>query len=155
MIFEDDDTLRMYVEESLEHLSDIESDLLAIEEAGLKNGEELINNVFRAAHSIKGGAGFMGLTTVKELSHNLENALNMMRNGELSPTRAVISTLLNAFDKLTELVNNIDTSNEVEISSFVDALIAIDSLERRRSTQSLASSERDPQSVADLGTWRR
>ncbi|SCX94094.1 hybrid sensor histidine kinase/response regulator [Desulfoluna spongiiphila] len=128
MIFEDDDTLRMYVEESLEHLSDIESDLLAIEEAGLENGEELINNVFRAAHSIKGGAGFMGLTQVKELSHNLENALNMMRNGELAPAPAVISTLLTAFDKLTDLVNNIETSNEADISSFVEALIAIDSL---------------------------
>lgn len=128
MIFEDDDTLRMYVEESLEHLSDIESDLLAIEEAGLENGEELINNVFRAAHSIKGGAGFMGLTTVKELSHNLENALNMMRNGELDPAPAVISTLLTAFDKLTDLVNNIETSNEADITTFVDALVAIDSL---------------------------
>ncbi|VFQ44283.1 hybrid sensor histidine kinase/response regulator [Desulfoluna butyratoxydans] len=128
MIFEDDDTLRMYVEESLEHLSDIESDLLAIEEAGLENGEELINNVFRAAHSIKGGAGFMGLTTVKELSHNLENVLNMMRNGELDPAPAVISTLLTAFDKLTDLVNNIETSNEADITTFVDALVAIDSL---------------------------
>ncbi|MCG8473122.1 MAG: chemotaxis protein CheW [Desulfobacterales bacterium] len=128
MIFEDDDTLRMYVDESLEHLSDIESDLLAIEEAGLENGEDLINNVFRAAHSIKGGAGFMGLTTVKELSHNLENALNMMRAGDLAPSPAVISTLLKAFDKLTDLVNNIETSNDQEISSFVDALVAIDSL---------------------------
>ena len=128
MIFEDDDTLRMYVDESLEHLSDIESDLLAIEEAGLENGEDLINNVFRAAHSIKGGAGFMGLTTVKELSHNLENALNMMRAGDLAPSPAVISTLLKAFDKLTDLVNNIETSNDQEISSFIDALVAIDSL---------------------------
>jgi len=135
MIFEDDDTLRMYVEESLEHLSDIESDLLAIEEAGLENGEELINNVFRAAHSIKGGAGFMGLTTVKELSHNLENALNMMRNGELEPTPAVISTLLTAFDKLTELVNNIDTSNDVDISSFVEALIIIGNLPETSAAQ--------------------
>ena len=143
MIFEDDDTLRMYVEESLEHLSDIESDLLAIEEAGLENGEELINNVFRAAHSIKGGAGFMGLTTVKELSHNLENALNMMRNGELAPAPAVISTLLTAFDKLTELVNNIETSNDVEISSFVDALIAIDSLPDQPAPETVSAATPD------------
>ncbi|WP_300667671.1 chemotaxis protein CheW [Desulfoluna sp.] len=143
MIFEDDDTLRMYVEESLEHLSDIESDLLAIEEAGLENGEELINNVFRAAHSIKGGAGFMGLTAVKELSHNLENALNMMRNGELEPTPGVISTLLTAFDKLTELINNIDTSNEADISRFVEALIAIDSLPDTPGTRDAQTEEPD------------
>ncbi len=47
-------TLRMYVEESLEHLSNIENDLLSIEESGEDINEELVNNVFRAAHSIKG-----------------------------------------------------------------------------------------------------
>ena len=151
MIFEDDDTLQMYVDESLEHLSDIESDLLAIEEAGLEGGEELINNVFRAAHSIKGGAGFMGLTTVKELSHNLENALNMMRAGELAPSPAVISTLLKAFDKLTDLVNNIQTSNDEEIGSYIDALVAIDSLPEEITEKVEAQPEAPQDPMAEFG----
>ncbi|NQU63969.1 MAG: Hpt domain-containing protein, partial [SAR324 cluster bacterium] len=51
----DDETLQMYVEESKEHLETIESDLLEIEQSGETIDEDLVNKVFRAAHSIKGG----------------------------------------------------------------------------------------------------
>jgi two-component system chemotaxis sensor kinase CheA len=56
----DDETLQMYVEEATEHLGDIENDLLAIEQAGADIDVELVNKVFRAAHSIKGGPDFWG-----------------------------------------------------------------------------------------------
>jgi len=53
-----DETLITYLEESREHLADIETNLLNIEDGGADIDEELVNTVFRAAHSIKGGAGF-------------------------------------------------------------------------------------------------
>lgn len=121
-MFEDDETLRMYVEESLDHLSEIESDLLTIEEGGKDVDVDLVNNVFRAAHSIKGGAGFMGLTSIKELSHSLENVLGLIRNLELTPDPNKISVLLKGFDQLEHLLNNVDTSNETDISDHVKAL---------------------------------
>ncbi|MCA1792365.1 MAG: chemotaxis protein CheW [Desulfotignum sp.] len=121
-MFEDDETLQMYIEESLEHLSDIESDLLTIEEAGKNIDLDLVNNVFRAAHSIKGGAGFMGLTTIKELAHHLENVLGLIRNQELTPDSNRISVLLKGFDELETLLNNIQTSNEADISHHIQAL---------------------------------
>ncbi len=121
-MIEDDETLQMYIEESLEHLSDIESDLLAIEEGGKDIDIDLVNNVFRAAHSIKGGAGFMGLTTIKNLGHSLENVLDLIRNMELVPDSNVISVLLNGFDKLESLMNNIATSNEEDVSEYITAL---------------------------------
>jgi two-component system chemotaxis sensor kinase CheA len=122
MMFEDDETLRMYVEESLDHLSEIESDLLTIEEAGKDVDVDLVNNVFRAAHSIKGGAGFMGLTSIKELAHSLENVLGLIRNLEVIPDPNKISILLKGFDQLENLLNNVDTSNEVDISEHLEAL---------------------------------
>ncbi|TYT74787.1 chemotaxis protein CheW [Desulfobotulus mexicanus] len=125
MIFEDDETLRMYVEESLEHLSDIENDLLAIEAQGADIDEDLVNNVFRAAHSIKGGAGFMGLGTIKDLSHNLESILGLVRSHEMVPTPEIISVLLQAFDRLRELIQDVDNSNKVNIDTLLQALIAI------------------------------
>ncbi len=121
-MFEDDETLQMYIEESLEHLSDIESDLLTIEEGGENIDIDLVNNVFRAAHSIKGGAGFMGLTVIKELSHSLENVLDLIRNLELVPDSDKINVLLNGFDKLENLMNNIQTSNEEDVSEHITAL---------------------------------
>lgn len=121
-MFEDDETLQMYIEESLDHLGDIESDLLTIEEAGEDIDLDLVNNVFRAAHSVKGGAGFMGLTTIKDLAHHLENVLGMIRNKELVPDSKRISVLLKGFDELENLLNNIETSNDQDISDHVTAL---------------------------------
>ncbi|MGM0417096.1 MAG: chemotaxis protein CheW [Thermodesulfobacteriota bacterium] len=122
MFFEDDETLQMYVEESLEHLADIETDLLALEEQGEEIDEELVNNVFRAAHSVKGGAGFMGLDVIKELSHNLENILGLIRDKELMPSSETISVLLKSFDRLQELISNIETSNDQNIDEYVTDL---------------------------------
>lgn len=122
MFFEDDETLQMYVEESLEHLGDIETDLLALEEQGEEIDDELINNVFRAAHSVKGGAGFMGLDVIKELSHNLENILGLVRDRELIPTSDIISILLRSFDKLRELISNVETSNDQDINQYIHDL---------------------------------
>ncbi|MBI9087659.1 MAG: chemotaxis protein CheW [Desulfobacterium sp.] len=121
-MFEDDETLQMYIEESLEHLSDIESDLLTIEEGGEDIDIDLVNNVFRAAHSIKGGAGFMGLTTIKDLAHSLENVLDLIRNMELVPDPDRISVLLKGFDKLESLMNNIQSSNDEDVSDHVQDL---------------------------------
>ncbi|MBA3010601.1 MAG: Hpt domain-containing protein, partial [Proteobacteria bacterium] len=124
-MFEDDETLQMYIEESLDHLGDIETDLLTIEEGGENIDLDLVNNVFRAAHSVKGGAGFMGLTTIKDLAHHLENVLGLIRNSELVPTSNRISVLLKGFDELENLLKNIDTSNDVDVSGHIAALESI------------------------------
>mgnify|MGYP000279383623 CR=1 FL=1 len=118
----DDESLQMYVEESKEHLEDIESNLLQIEQDGADVDIELVNKVFRAAHSMKGGAGFLGLDNVKELAHKIENVLDMVRNNELVPSSEVVNVVLNAFDKLNEMVNNIAESNEMDISEHLVAL---------------------------------
>ena len=121
----DDDTLLLYVEESREHLADIENDLLAIESSAADIDDELVNKVFRAAHSIKGGAGFMGLTTIKELSHKMENVLGMIRSRELAPNPDIINVLLMASDALRGLINNVDTSNDTDVTMHIDALVRI------------------------------
>ncbi len=127
MIFEDDETLQMYIEESLDHLSSIENDLLSIEAAGADIDEELVNNVFRAAHSIKGGAGFMGLSNIKKLSHKIENVLGLIRSREIVPQPETINILLKAFDSLKDMINNVEQSNESDISEHVVSLIGLTS----------------------------
>ncbi len=122
MTIQDDETLRMYLEESLEHLADIESDLLSIEADGANIDEDLVNKVYRAAHSIKGGAGFMGLINIKDLTHEMENILGKIRSHELIPTSDIINVLLDASDTLKLLMNDIINSNEVDISDQVNAL---------------------------------
>jgi two-component system, chemotaxis family, sensor kinase CheA len=125
MDIEDDEILQGFIEESLEHLADIENDLLAIEEGGANIDEDLVNKVFRAAHSIKGGAGFMGLTTIQELSHAAENVLGMIRSKKLIPSPEIINVLLIASDQLQSMIEDVHHSNEVDISSHLLPLNAI------------------------------
>ena len=122
MTIYDDETLQAYIEESVEHLADIENDLLAIESAGENLDEDLVNKVFRAAHSVKGGAGFMGLTNIKELAHKIENILGMIRSREIVPSSDVISILLTSSDALKNLINNVEKSNEIDVSEHIESL---------------------------------
>ena len=120
-----DELLGEFVVEANEHLADIENQFLSIEESGADVDVDLINEVFRGIHSIKGAAGFMGLTKVNDLSHSLENLLNMMRNNELTPTSPMIDTMLRAADELQGLINDVENSNEVDVSEHVKALEAV------------------------------
>ena len=125
MQIEDDEILQGFIEESLEHLADIENDLLAIEEDGADIDEELVNKVFRAAHSIKGGAGFMGLSTIQDLAHAMENVLGLIRSGKLVPTPEIVSVLLHGSDKLQTMIEDIQNSNNYDISEHIVPLNAI------------------------------
>lgn len=125
MQIEDDEILQGFIEESLEHLADIETDLLAIEEAGENIDEDLVNKVFRAAHSIKGGAGFMGLGGIQDLSHAMENVLGLIRSKKIIPNPEIVNILLLASDQLNNLINDIQNSNDVDLSSHIEPLNAI------------------------------
>jgi HPt (histidine-containing phosphotransfer) domain-containing protein/ABC-type transporter Mla MlaB component len=119
------DIVQAFVEDSREHLGDIEANLMDIESAGEGADPELINSVFRAAHSIKGGAGMLGFDTIKELAHKLENVLHMVRSKELVIDGAIVNTLLAGFDKLLALVENIEESESASIAEHVEKLQAI------------------------------
>ncbi len=125
MHIDDDEILQGFIEESLEHLSSIENDLLAIEERGADIDENLVNKVFRAAHSIKGGAGFMGLTAVQEIAHAAENILGMIRSKTIIPNPEIVNVLLIAMDQLQAMIEDIHNSNDMDITSHVEALNAI------------------------------
>lgn len=120
-----DETLQIFIDESLEHLADIQNDLLAIEAAGTDIDENLVNKVYRAAHSIKGGAGFMGLTNIKNLTHEMENILGKIRSREMVPNAQITNILLMASDALIDLIKNITKSNDIDISNHIQSLLSV------------------------------
>lgn len=123
----EDDILQNFLDDTREHLADIETDLLDIEAAGADFDSEMVNKVFRTAHSIKGSAGFLGLTKISELSHKIENILDMIRSRKLVPTPDVVNVVLGGFDKLKEMVDNIGESENADISKHVEMLVALTS----------------------------
>src|SRR5580693_8070408 len=121
----DDELVQDYLAECREHLATIETDLLAIEQRGAEIDEQLVNRVFRAAHSIKGGAGFFDLSKIRALAHKTESVLDMIRSRQMVPTSEVVSILLLSFDKLRELIEHSEGSNQADIAEFVAALMGI------------------------------
>jgi two-component system chemotaxis sensor kinase CheA len=127
MFFEDKAILDAFVVESIEHLADVESMLLAMEAGGENADLETVNSVFRAIHSIKGGAGFLGLTKVNDLAHGQENVLNKIRMRELTPSTEIVDLLLRSADLLRTLIeaiggNRQDKHDSYDIRPFVVAL---------------------------------
>jgi len=120
-----DELLNEFISESREHLANIETDLLAIEVGGADLDEELVNKVFRAAHSIKGGSSFLGLNKVKELAHMAETVLDMLRSRKIIPNAEVTNLLLAAFDKLREMINAPDESEQADIADLLVSLIGL------------------------------
>ncbi|MBT4140249.1 MAG: response regulator, partial [Candidatus Latescibacteria bacterium] len=84
-----------------------------------------LKRVFRAIHSIKGGSGFFGLDRIKDLGHDMENVLDMIRHRQLVPTLDIVNVLLDGADLLNEMVNDATHSNDVDISEPLVKLQAI------------------------------
>lgn len=119
---DDPELLAEFVVESQEHLSDVENQFLTLEAQGDNVDVALVNTVFRAVHSVKGAAGFLGLDVLQELAHHEEEVLNRLRNLELRPTGQVIDTLLKATDCLKGLLDEVDSSNDQDVSEHLTAL---------------------------------
>lgn len=87
-----------YVVEAKEHLENLEQKLLELEKN--PKDKELINSAFRSMHTIKGGAGFLGLNVIVETAHLAEEVLGKLRSGELELTPEINDLLLKSVDFL-------------------------------------------------------
>ncbi|MCF6268245.1 MAG: hybrid sensor histidine kinase/response regulator [Melioribacteraceae bacterium] len=117
--------LEEFISESKEHLSTIEDDFLELEQQKDNPDDKLVNKIFRAIHTIKGTSGFFGLETITSLSHTMENILSLIRNGEMVPTSDIIDTLLTGADIINTLIDDIDHSNEFDITDILGKLNTI------------------------------
>jgi two-component system chemotaxis sensor kinase CheA len=102
MPVEMDELLSTFLDEADEHLAALESGLLRVSDGA--PDLDLLNAVFRAAHSIKGGSGVFGFDAITRLTHALEQLLDRLRKGQLPPTRDRIDLLLRAVDGLAGLL---------------------------------------------------
>src|SRR3990167_3440947 len=101
-----DQALLIFIAESRELLEDMESSLLALEQTEEKT--ELINSIFRAAHTIKGSSGLFSLDHVVSFTHVVENVLDKVRAGTLSIGDELIATLLQCCDHIRVLIDGVE-----------------------------------------------
>lgn len=103
---------QVFFEESFEGLDAMESGLLNLD-MGDVNVDE-INTIFRAAHSIKGGSGTFGFTSVSDFTHVMETLLDEMRDGRRLITQPAVNVLLGSVDCLREMLHAIQDGAEVD-----------------------------------------
>jgi len=106
-IAEDPSVFFEFIEEANSQLEDVESSVLALEEN--PGDRDLVNEIFRPVHSIKGSAGFLGLADVNHLAHDLENMLDLARKGKIEITERETDVMLHVLDTLKKLLENIAT----------------------------------------------
>ncbi|WP_374573191.1 Hpt domain-containing protein [Phenylobacterium sp. J367] len=91
-----------FFQECEEQLAELESGLMAMDEGD--HGSETVNAVFRAVHSVKGGAGAFGLDDLVRFAHVFETTLDQVRSEKLAPTPDLMKVMLRSADVLTDLV---------------------------------------------------
>jgi two-component system chemotaxis sensor kinase CheA len=116
-----------FFQECEEQLGELETGLLTMEEGSADN--EVVNAVFRAVHSIKGGAGAFKLHALVRFAHCFETTLDSIRNAVLTPTPTIMKTMLKASDVLADLVREargdgqIDETRTAELAAELSAYV--------------------------------
>jgi two-component system chemotaxis sensor kinase CheA len=106
---------QVFFEECFEGLEAMESGLLTLDMGDIDS--EIINTIFRGAHSIKGGSGTFGFTVVAEYTHIMETLLDEMRDGRRKVTQPAVDVLLGSVDCLREMLTAIQNEQDVNNAS--------------------------------------
>lgn len=102
--------LEIFIEESKEHLQSLSEQMLILEKE--PENQDTINEIFRAAHSLKGMAGTMGYKRMQGLTHDMENAFSEIRSGKMKVTPPLVDTIFQCIDALEGYVDNIVNSGD-------------------------------------------
>ncbi len=111
--------LQDFIVETVEHLEEMESNLLRLE--ANPDDRETLDNIFRSVHTIKGASEYLGLEGLAELSHKLENLLDSLRRNECAVDRIIIDLLIAVRDRMGLLVEDLE-STQTEQTVFADLI---------------------------------
>ncbi|MCX7074097.1 MAG: chemotaxis protein CheA [Methylococcales bacterium] len=106
---------QVFFEECFEGLEAMESGLLSLDLGDIDS--EVINTIFRAAHSIKGGSGTFGFTVVAGYTHIMETLLDEMRDGRRQVTKPAVDVLLGSVDCLRDMLTSIQNEEDIDMES--------------------------------------
>lgn len=116
-----DDLLRDFLTETAESIAKIDVELVRLEQN--PNNPELLSDIFRLVHTIKGTCGFLGLPRLEHVAHAAENVLGKFRDGELAVTPQAVSLILKCIDTIKNLLGILEET-EAEAPGNDDELIA-------------------------------
>lgn len=115
--------LEIFIDETKEHLQSLNEQLLILEKE--PDNSETINEIFRAAHSLKGMAGTMGYKRMQRLTHDMENVFSEIRTGKMSVKAELVDVLFRGLDALESYLTNIVNSGNEGEEDYEDILSSL------------------------------
>lgn len=106
-----DDLLKEFLTETSEGIAQLDVELVRLEKE--PDDPDLLGNIFRIVHTIKGTCGFLGLPRLEAVAHASENVLGKIRDGELVVTPETVSLVLESIDCIKEILGELE-ANEAE-----------------------------------------
>ncbi|MBC7196526.1 MAG: Hpt domain-containing protein, partial [Deferribacterales bacterium] len=111
MSFDDmQDLVNDFIVESEELIEKLDQDLVELEHR--KNDLDLLNGIFRCAHTIKGSSSFLGFDKMATVTHHAEEILNKLRKGEMAVTKEIMDVLLEFVDVVKQLMDDIKNNSD-------------------------------------------
>lgn len=143
-----------FVEEALDNVHDLEEGLLQLEND--RRNKEIIERIFRAMHSLKGGGAMFGFNDLSEFTHHLETVFDWVRNGKMEVTDTIVSITLTAIDHIKHLLDVGDLTSADEKQKQKAFILKVQSLidpnaERSQGTLEQPKTE-EPSGIVDDGT---
>ena len=146
--------LEIFIDESEEHLQTLSDCIMVLEKE--PDNKDTINEVFRAAHSLKGMAGTMGFKRMRHLTHDMENVFQEVRSDHIKVTSGMIDLLFKCLDALEGYVDNIKSTsdegtedNEVIIKELNDFIAKTEGAEETGNTETSEAKEAAPESTQE------
>ncbi|OEG00421.1 chemotaxis protein CheA [Vulcanibacillus modesticaldus] len=138
--------LDIFLDEAKEHLQNLNEQMLLLERD--INNLDIVNEIFRSAHTLKGTSATMGFNNMATLTHEMENLLDLVRNHKMKVDSRIIDTIFSSLDILDQMVISISNGGD-------DSLDATEMINSLRSISSGESAEgKDQNSSSALGNGR-
>jgi len=141
-----------FFEESFEGLDTMESGLLGLDVGAAD--PETINTIFRAAHSIKGGAGTFGFSAVADFTHVMETLLDEVRSGDRLVSEEAVDLLLLSVDRLREMLKATQDNEEIDAASVAEVKKGLEALLNGESVGETATDSAVPESKQVVDGWK-
>ena len=112
--------LGYFIEEAKEHLQTLEQGILNLSTSA--QDAEMVNEMFRAAHSVKGGAAMLGYSSIQKTAHRLEDSFKILKDNPVDVDQKLETLFLNGYDHLQDLIERLENSADFNDSDAVEIL---------------------------------
>ncbi len=139
----------MFLDESHEHLQSLNEGLLSLEENS--DDVSVVNEIFRNAHTLKGMSATMGYNKIAELTHEMEDVLDLIRKEQLKLNEDIIDTLFKCLDSLEQMINSVGDGEAEDVVDVTDLVAKLSSISKGTPMPKAAdaTAEAAPQEAAD------